>query len=172
MATFCDTCMHVQLTMCETCLTVQCLTNQIRTYEDCLHFIDDAKIIDVSGKDCIGGGSFTAITMTMQNGWQIRAHACFACQTNVIIREGNLSFICCTPPVVPVSNVTYVIGNSTAPGLSGTIQADMTKVRRYLTNKKDICMTTLTICCDTASGCPDQTYTLDNGCDPKSQTPV
>ncbi len=164
--------MHVQLAVCETCLTMQCLTNQIRTYEDDVAFIDDGKIIDVSGKDCIGGGSFTSITMIMQNCWQIRAHACFPCQTNVIIREGNLAFVCCTPPVVPVTNVTYVIGVSTSPGLTGTIQADVTKVRRYLTNKKDICMTTLTICCDAAGGCPDQTYTLDDGDDPKTQTPV
>jgi len=170
--TFCDTCMHVQLGVCDTCLTAQTLVNSIRTYEDDVCFIDDAKIVDLSGKDCIGGGAFTAITITFQNGWELRAHACFACQTNVIVSQGNIAFICCTPPVVPVPNVTYVFGASTAPGLSGTIEADMTKVRRYLTNKKAIMCTTLTICCDAAVGCADQTYTLDSGCCPKSQTPV
>jgi len=170
--TFCDTCMHVQLGVCDTCLTTQSLVNDIRTYESLSPFIDDAKIVDLSGKDCIGGGAFTAITITFQNCWQLRAHACFACQTNVIISQGNIAFICCTPPVVPVANVTYVFGASTAPGLIGTIEADVTKVRRYLTNKKVIMCTTLTICCDSAACMADQTYTLDSGCCPKSQTPV
>lgn len=172
MVTFCDTCMDVQLATCECCITVQTLVNSIRTYEAGLAFVDDARILDVTGKDCIGGGNTTGITMILQNCWNIKAFCGYACQTNVVIREGNLAFICCSPPVVPVANVTYVIGVSTAPGLTGTIQTDMTKVRRYLTNKKAICMTTLTICCDSAMCTPDQTYTLDNGCDPKSQTPV
>ncbi len=172
MVTFCDTCMHVQLDCTETCLTAQTLVNAIRTYESCVPFIDDAKIVNLSGKDCIGGGAETGITITFQNCWQLRAHCGFACQTNVIISQGNIAFVCCTPPVVPVANVTYVFGASTAPGLSGTIEEDMTKVRRYLTNKKAICMTTLTICCDTAMCVADQTYTLDDGCNPKSQTPV
>ena len=128
--------------------------------------------MDVSGKEDVGGGSFTGITISFQNGWQLRGFCGFACQTNVVISQGNIAFICCTPPVVPVANVTYVFGASTAPGLSGTIEADMTKVRRYLTNKKAICMVTLTICCDCAGGSPDQRYTLDCGDDPKSQTPV
>jgi len=160
--------------MCETSLTAQCLTNQIRTYEDDLAFVDCAKIVDVEGKIPIGGCQFTSITMVFQNCWRIRAHACFACPTNVIIQEGTIAFVGCpsAPPIVPVNNVSYIIGNAVAPGLVGSIQTDMTKVRRYLTNKKDICMTTLTICCDNAAGCADQTYTLDDGCDPKTQTPV
>ncbi len=172
MVTFCDTCMDVQLATCECCITAQTLVNAIRTYEAGVPFVDDARILDVTGKDCIGGGNTTGITILLQNCWNIRAFCGYACQTNVVIREGNLAFICCSPPVVPVANVTYVIGVSTAPGLTGAIENDMTKVRRYLTNKKDICMTTLTICCDSASGCPDQTYTLDDGDDPKTQTPV
>ena len=172
MVTFCDTCMHVQLASCETCNLTQTIVNAVRIYESNTAFIDDAKIMDVTGKECIGGGAFTAITITFQNGWELRGFCGFACQTNVIVSQGNIAFICCTPPVVPVTNVTYVIGASTAPGLIGTIEADVTKVRRYLTNKKAICMTTLTICCDCASCMADQTYTLDSGCCPKSQTPV
>ena len=164
--------MHIQLGMCDVCLTTQTIVNNIRTYEAGVAFTDDAKIMDACGKADVGGGASTAITITLQNSWQIRGFCGFACQTNVVISQGNIAFICCTPPVVPVANVTYVFGASTAPGLSGTIEADMTKVRRYLTNKKQICMTTLTICCDSGSCVADQTYTLDSGCCPKSQTPV
>jgi len=171
MVTFCDDNKHVQLATCECCITVQCLVNAIRTYEPGLNFMDDTKIIDATGKECIGGGQSTAITMTMQNGWEIRGFGCYACQTNVVIRGGNLAFIGGSPPVVPVANVTYVIGNSTSPGLSGTIEVDMTKVRRYLTNKKSIAGVTLTIRND-GDTADDQTYTLDDSDDPKSQTPV
>jgi len=170
--TFCDDCMYVQLGMCDCMVSIQTLVNDIRTYEPTVCFIDDAKIIDASGKDCVGCCNTTAITMTMQNGWRIRGFACYACQTNVTISAGNLAFICCTPPVVPVANVTYIIGNSTAPALVGTIQLDMTRVKRYLTNKKSIMCTTLSVFCDAGACCTTQTYTLDDGCDPKSQTPV
>jgi len=93
--TFCDTCMHIQLGMCDTCLTTQGIVNDIRTYEDCTHFLDDAKIMDACGKADVGGGASTAITITLQNCWQIRGFCGFACQTNVIISQGNIAFICC-----------------------------------------------------------------------------
>ena len=172
MVTFCDSCMYVQLATCECCITIQTLVNAIRTYEPGPNFMDNTKITDASGKQDIGGGQSVSITLELQNGWELRAFCGYACQTNVIVRGGNLAFVCCSPPVVPVANVTYVIGNSTSPGLSGTIETDMTKVTRYLTNKKSISGTTLTIFCDTSMCCAEQTYTLDDGDDPKSQTPV
>lgn len=174
MVTFCDDNKYVQLTMCEVDVTVQELVNAIRTYEAGLCFLDDAKITDATGKEAIGGGASTAITLTLQNCWRIRGHCGFACQTNVVISQGNIAFTGCplSPPLVAVANVTYIIGNSTAPGLSGTIAADMTKVRRYLTNKKNITGTTLTVLCDDNMCVPTQTYSLDDGDDPKSQTPV
>jgi len=89
MVTFCDTCMNVQLATCECCITAQTLVNAIRTYEACVPFIDDARIMDVSGKDCIGGGNTTGITITLQNCWNVRAFCGYACQTNVIIRESQ-----------------------------------------------------------------------------------
>ncbi len=172
MVTFCDDCMFVQLATCECMVSIQGLVNAIRTYEPGICFIDDVKIIDASGKDCVGCCNTTAITMTMQNGWRIRGFCGYACQTNVTISAGNLAFVCCTPPVVPVANVTYIIGNSTAPALVGTIELDITRVKRYLTNKKQIMCSTLSVFCDAGACCTTQTYTLDNECDPKSQTPV
>lgn len=174
MVTFCDDNLFVQLAVCEVDVTVQQLVNAIRTYEAGILFLDNAKITDATGKESIGGGASTAITLTLQNNWRIRGHCGFACQTNVVISQGNIAFTGCppAPPLVAVANVTYIIGNSTAPGLSGTIAADMTKVKRYLTNKKNITGTTLTVLCDSGACVPTQTYTLDNGCDPKSQTPV
>jgi len=50
--TFCDDCMFVQLGMCDCMTSIQALVNAIRTYEPGLCFIDDAKIIDASGKEC------------------------------------------------------------------------------------------------------------------------
>ena len=174
MVTFCDDNKYVQLDMCETDVTVQELVNAIRTYEPGLNFMDNVKITDATGKEAIGGGASTAITLTLQNCWRIRGHCGFACQTNVVISQGNIAFTMCplTPPLVPVTNVTYIIGNSTAPGLTGTIEADMTKVRRYLTNKKNITGLTLTILCDAGACVPTQTYAVDDAMCPTSQTPV
>jgi len=174
MVTFCDDNLYVQLDCTETDVTVQELVNAIRTYEAGLCFLDDAKITDATGKEAIGGGASTAITLTLQNCWRIRGHCGFACQTNVVISQGNIAFTMCplAPPLVPVTNVTYIIGNSTAPGLSGTIAADMTKVRRYLTNKQEIVSCEQRIFCDCNLTTVVQRYTLDDECAPKSKTPV
>jgi len=134
--------------------------------------MDDRKIINASGKECLGGGVSTAITVTMQNGWKIKAFCGYAIQTNVTLRGGNLAFIGGAPPLEPVTNVTYIIGNSTSAALSGSIELDVTKIKRYLTNKKSIAGVTLSVFCDCCACVTTQSYTLDNACDPKSQTPV
>ena len=123
MVTFCDDNKYIQLAVCECCITIQSLVNSIRTYEPSLNFIDNEKIADATGKENIGGGAETAITLTLQNCWAIRGHCAYACQTNVIIRGGNLAFTGCpaSPPLVPVTNVTYIIGNSTAPAVSTSV---------------------------------------------------
>ena len=74
------------------------------------------------------------------------------------------TWTCATQPCVPPP-----IGTVRA---RGTIAADMTRVKRYLTNKKNITGVTLTVLCDAGACVPTQTYTLDDGDDPKSQTPV
>jgi len=172
--TFCDDCKFVQLGMCDCSITIQFLVNNIRPYEAGLSFMDDRKIINATGKDDLGCGVETAITLTFQNCWTLKAFCGYASQTNVTIRGGNLAFTGCpaSPPLEPVTNVTYIIANSTAAALLRSIELDMTKVKRYLTNKKSISGTTLTVFCDCCACVTTQSYTLDNACDPKSQTPI
>lgn len=54
-------------------VTIQELTNKIRDYEDNLQCaMDIEKLADITGKDDLGGGVFTGITLKLLNDWRIR----------------------------------------------------------------------------------------------------
>ena len=86
---------------------------------------------------------------------------------------GNLvaTNVYCDSPIAPSSFVTIVLSQALSASVSTAIEVDVAKTRRYLTNKKNIVGTTLNIRND-GDTANDQTYTLDDGDSPKSQTPV
>lgn len=105
--------------------TAQELLNDIRAVEDNLKNIDDDQIAQAFGKDDLGGGNFTAITLKLINGWTIAAEARAGPSTvQVNISGGNLIaadvFGVVTSPITPTAFTQVVINQSTAPALVET----------------------------------------------------
>jgi hypothetical protein len=108
----------------DTATTVQELVNLIRDEEDELINLDDPRIIDAAGKDDLGGGNKTAITMTLVNGWLLA----FAARTGpatvlCTVSGGNLvaldKFGVAQYPIFPTAFTSVSIAQSTAPALPG-----------------------------------------------------
>ena len=155
-------------------ITTQELVNEIRPYEACVANMDVPRLMDGTGKDCVGALGETAITLRLVDGWRFkfadRAGPCFVTGT---ISGGNLvatNCFCCNP-IAPSNFVTTILAQALSAGTATDIRTNMTRVKRYLTNKKTIVGTALTIRNDDDSG-DSQNYTLDDGDNPKSQTPV
>jgi len=157
-----------------TTATIQETYNAVRTFEDDVNNLDFQKMMDGSGKDCLGFAE-TAITLRLVNCWRLKAaDRCGPCCVSVTISGGNLIATNAfgDNPLAPATFVTYTIAQAVSAATSTDIMCDMTKVKRYLTNKKSISGTTLSVFCDSGMCTTEQTYTLDDSCDPKSQTPV
>ena len=88
-------------------------------------------------------------------------------------KAGNLlatnSF--CDNPISPASFTTVVLAQALAVSSPEDVTVDVAKIRRYLTNKKFITGNTLIVRNDQDTA-NEQSYTLDSGDNPKSQTPV
>jgi len=158
----------------DTCVSAQELVCAIRPQEACLGFMDIRRIMDGTGKDCLGAVGETAITLRLLNDWRFKfADQAGPCFVTFTVSGGNFTAtncFCCNP-IAPAAFVNTVISQATSAANATDIRLNMTRVKRYLTNKKNIAATTLTIRNDDDTG-DDQTYTLDDGDNPKSQTPV
>jgi hypothetical protein len=103
----------------DTSLDIQYLINQIRDTEDELTpGMDHAKIADASGKDDLGGGVYTAITVRLLDNWRVRFEARTEL-TQCVISGGNLVGGPGGNPVAP-SAFTQVIQLSSASGTIST----------------------------------------------------
>lgn len=159
---------------CGTVATIQELICAIRPQEATLCYMDIDRIMDGTGKDDLGALGQTAPTLRLLNDWRVKAaDRCGPSYTTVTILGGNLvatnSF--CNSPIAPASFVTTVISQALSASVSTSIELDVAKTRRYLTNKKNITGNQLIIRNDDDTA-DNQTYTLDDGDNPKSQTPV
>lgn len=105
----------------ETTLDMQYLINQIRDAEDDLApGMAYSKIADASGKDDLGGGIYTAITVRLLDNWRIRFQArpgpetiqCFIVGGNLVGGPGG-------NPIAP-SAYTQVVQQSSASGVIAT----------------------------------------------------
>jgi hypothetical protein len=105
-------------------LDMQYLINQIRDQEEELdRGINYAKIADASGKDSLGGGVYTAITVTLLDQWRVRFEAKSGPDTiQCTISGGNLVGGPGGNPIAP-SAYTQVVNLSSA---SGTISIPST----------------------------------------------
>lgn len=103
----------------DTEITIQELYNAIRDWEDDPENMSEAKVCDATGKDPLGAGLYTAITLVLIN-WKLK----FQDRTEptvCIVRGGNLlaideygNFVY---PIAPAENVTTIIAQSTAASL-------------------------------------------------------
>ncbi|MEM2500044.1 MAG: hypothetical protein QXU30_07860 [Sulfolobales archaeon] len=102
----------------DTEITIQELYNVIRDWEDDPENMSEAKVADASGKEPLGGGLYTAITLTLL-GWRLRFEdratptPCFVRGGNLLaVQDGNY-----VNPIYPSANVTVTIAQSTAASL-------------------------------------------------------
>lgn len=118
----------------DTTLDMQYLINQIRDVEDELSpGMAYSKIADASGKDDLGGGVYTAITVRLLDNWRIRFEArpgpetiqCFIVGGNLVGGPGG-------NPIAP-SAYTQVIQQSSASGVIATPTTSTENINlRYL----------------------------------------
>lgn len=100
-------------------LDMQYLINQIRDNEDELSpGMSYSKIADASGKDSLGGGVYTAITVRLLDNWRVRFEARIEL-TQCTISGGNLVGGPGGNPIAPSAN-TQVLNLSSASGTIAT----------------------------------------------------
>lgn len=103
----------------DTTLTMQYLINEIRDNEDELAVgMPYNKIADASGKEDLGGGVSTAITVRLLDSWRVRFEA-RAALTQCTISGGNLVGGPGGNPIAPSAN-TQVLNLSSAAGVIAT----------------------------------------------------
>ena len=154
-------------------ITIQELYNAIRTFEDDLDFLDFEKIMNGAGKDDLGFAK-TAITLTLVNDWRLKfADTAGPGRVDAFVNGGNLLAINAfnNKPITGGAFVDVTIAQAVSAALTSQADTDLQKIRRYLTNKKFITGTVLTVRDDTDTA-DSQSYNLDDGDNPKSQTPV
>jgi hypothetical protein len=101
----------------DTEITVQELINAIRDWED--DHLEWDKVAEASGKDFIGAGLYTAITVKLLN-WRLKFQDRDQ-PTTCIVRGGNLLAVDENGnymyPIAPAQNVTVTLAQSTAASL-------------------------------------------------------
>lgn len=114
----------IELSSPQTEVTIQDLVNQIRTYEgDILNNIDIPKMMTATGKDSLGGGVLTGITLRLHDGWRISAEPRAGPNyVRVNIRGGNLVTsealgVDPNDPVAPSAFVTISLTSSSSATL-------------------------------------------------------
>ena len=101
----------------DTEITVQELINAIREWE--ANHLEWDKVADASGKDFLGAGLYTAITVRLLN-WRLKFQdrdqptACLVRGGNLLAvdEHGNYMY-----PIAPATNVTVALSQSTAASL-------------------------------------------------------
>lgn len=108
---------QILLGVADTLTTIQSLADAIRTYEEDLNNLDYPSIMAAAGKDDLGGGAFTGITLTLLDGWKIRVNGTPGVETQYTINQGNLVTSDASSPTVFGTNVKWEIQQSTSPAL-------------------------------------------------------
>lgn len=119
--TFDKTNKHILLGTSDINVSVQELADAIRTYEALLNNFDLKRMMTATGKDNVGAGVTTSITLTLEDGWKLNAQA-RGSPTVVTIFGGNFISDDGSSPFFPVTNVTYDRAQST----SGSLLQDQT----------------------------------------------
>lgn len=110
---------HIIVKAPTTEVTVQELYNAIRDWEDDPENMSEAKVCDAVGKEPLGGGLYTAVTLVLR-GWKLKFEDRPE-PTTCLVRGGNLLATNehgnSVNPIAPSANVTVVIAQSTAASL-------------------------------------------------------
>jgi len=110
---------HIIVKAPATEITIQDLYNAIRDWEDDPENMSEAKVCDAAGKEMLGAGLYTAITLILR-GWKLKFEDRDQ-PTVCIVRGGNLlatdeygNFV---NPIAFSTNVTVIVAQSTAASL-------------------------------------------------------
>lgn len=93
-------------------------------------------ILDATGKDALGGGEFTGITMVLRNNWTFKCRTVPASDITVKLSGGNTVAESPNERFTHVDNVHYEFGQSTSPALivtAGVITPTQQQIRDSLT---------------------------------------
>jgi hypothetical protein len=99
-------------------ISVQQLINAIRDWED--DHLEWGQVAEATGKDDLGGGLYTAITLKLINDWRLKFEdrteftTCRVYGGNLLAVDeaGNYVY-----PIAPANNVTVTLAQSTAASL-------------------------------------------------------
>ena len=163
----------IQIDSPDLIVTIQELVDAIRDFEDSLDMMDFDKIMDGTGKDDLGFAE-TTMTLTLLNDWRIKFEdRAGPTRVDALINGGNLVAVNAfnNKPITGGAFVDVTIAQATSGVLVSQANCDLEKIRQYLTNKKVISGTILTVRNDDDTA-DAQTYNLDDGDNPKSQEPV
>lgn len=132
----------------DTNIQVQDLYDAIKDEEDFLHVAIATPIIGTAtGKDDLGGGEFTGITLVLQNGWRLKSLTSPGSPTIIKIAGGNMITSDGSAFFKTVVNIHYDRTASTSPAaisLSAVlttltnIQIDVTLMEKLLTNRRKL----------------------------------
>ena len=111
---------HILIGLADTTTSIQALSDAIRTYEALLNNMDIPSLMNAVGKADLGGGNFTGITLTLQDGWKIKVITNPVSETQYTINAGDLVTSDATSPTVFGTNVKWEIQQSTSPALVTT----------------------------------------------------
>jgi len=110
---------HIIVEAPATEVSIQELYNAIRDWEDDPENMSEAKVCDAVGKEPLGGGLYTAITLVLR-GWKLKFQDRGE-PTTCVVRGGNLlatdeygNFV---NPIAFSTNVTVTVAQSTAASL-------------------------------------------------------
>lgn len=99
-------------------ISVQQLINAIRDWED--DHLEWGQVAKATGKDPLGGGLYTAITLTLIDGWRLKFEdraeptTCRVYGGNLLAVDEAGNYIY---PIAPATNVTVTVAQSTAASL-------------------------------------------------------
>ncbi len=108
----------VQLGVGDILTNAQEIANAIRTFQEDLNNMDLPNMMTAVGKGAIGATDKTGILLTLLDGWKIRADDTFGSATVVVVKGDIITDVVDQTPFVPVTNVSYDRGLSTAPSIT------------------------------------------------------
>jgi hypothetical protein len=115
-------------------ITIQNLYNQFIDFQDELGNLDLNRMIQAAGKDDLGGGSFTVITVTLLDGWRLAFEAAVS-PVQALVSGGNLVGVDAAGdpqfPIAPTTNVSVTISQATTGAILETSSPTAAEIWDY-----------------------------------------
>lgn len=113
-------------------ITVQEVYNSAKDEEDFPAYMASPIIVTATGKDSLGAGEFTGITMVLRNGWTFKCRTVPVSDITIKLAGGNVVAESGNDRFTPTDKVHYEFGQSTSPALivtAGVITPTQQQIR-------------------------------------------